>query len=59
MHNPENTNTCELVPEEAHSCILLSSQQYGLGLVNLRNLEFWHFKTFRVNDESVGDRQLN
>jgi len=58
MHNPENKNTCELVSEEAHSYMLLLSQQYGLGLVNLRNMEFWHFKTFRINDGSVGDRQL-
>jgi len=49
MHNAENTNTCELVQEEEHSCMLLLLQQYGLGIVNLRNLEFWDFKTFRIN----------
>jgi len=40
MHNPENINNCELVPEAAHCCMLLLSQQYGLGLVNLWNTEF-------------------
>jgi hypothetical protein len=40
LHNPENMNNCEFVPEDAHSCMLLLSQQYGLGLGNLWNLEF-------------------
>jgi hypothetical protein len=33
---------------------LVLSQRYGLGLVNLYNLEFQHFKTFSFNDVSVG-----
>jgi len=40
MHNPENMNSCELLPEKAHCCMLLLAQQYGLGLINLWNLEF-------------------
>jgi len=36
--NSENINNCILVPEEVHYGMLL--QQYGVGLVNLCNLEF-------------------
>jgi len=41
IHNPENnTNNCELVPEEAHYCMVLLSQQYGLTFANSCILEF-------------------
>ena len=36
----ENINNCVLVPEEAHYGMVLLLQQYGIGLVNLCNLEF-------------------
>jgi len=40
IYNPENnTNNCELVPEEPNYWMLLS-QQYGLMHVNSCNLEF-------------------
>jgi len=35
IHNPQNDiDYCELVPEEAHYCMVLLCQQYGLMLVN-------------------------
>jgi len=40
IHNPENNiNKYELVPEEVHYYMVMS-QQYGLELVNLCNLDF-------------------
>ena len=40
IHNPENNiNKYELVPEEVHYYVVMS-QQYGLVLVNLCNLDF-------------------
>jgi len=40
IHNPDNINSCQLVPEEAHYCVVVLLQQYGLVLVNLYDLEF-------------------
>jgi len=40
LHNPENINNYELVPEEAHYCLVLLLQQFGLKLVNSRNTAF-------------------
>ena len=37
LHNPENINNWE---QDAHYCMLLLLQQYGLVLVNICNLEF-------------------
>jgi len=40
IHNQEiNTNNREMLPEEAHYCVVLL-QQYGLTLDNSFNLEF-------------------
>ena len=40
IHNPDNNiNSFQLVPEEAHYCVVLL-QQCGLVLVNLYNIEF-------------------
>jgi len=38
IHNTGYINNCELIPEEAHYSMVLSLQ-YGLGLVNLCELE--------------------
>jgi hypothetical protein len=55
MHNSENINICKLVPKEAHYCMVLLLQQYGLVIVNLCSLELKHFMTFIFNDGSEGD----
>jgi hypothetical protein len=33
IHNTENTNNRELLPEEAHYCMVFLSQQHGFGLL--------------------------
>jgi hypothetical protein len=38
LHNQENINNYELVPEEAHYFLVLLLQQYGLKLFNSRNM---------------------
>ena len=40
IHNPENINNLEHVTKEAHYCVVLLLQQYGLVLVKICNLEF-------------------
>jgi hypothetical protein len=40
IHNPENINNYEPVPEEAHYTLLFLLQQYGLKLLNSRNVVF-------------------
>ena len=54
IHNPDNTNNCELVSAEAHYSTSFLSQQYGLGLVNLSAVELQPFKSCSCNDESDG-----
>jgi hypothetical protein len=38
IHNPENINIYEPVPEGAHYSLVVLLQQYGLKLVNLHNV---------------------
>jgi len=37
IHNTENINNCELVPEEAYYCMVFLSQRYGFGLQILQS----------------------
>ena len=46
LHNQDNINNYEIVPEEAQYCMVLVLQQYGPVLVNSCNLDFLHFKIF-------------
>jgi hypothetical protein len=55
IHNLEDIYNCEIVPEEAHYCMMWVLQLYGLVLVNVCSLEFYHLKTFSFYDESEGD----
>jgi hypothetical protein len=57
VHNADNNiNSCQLVPEEGHYCVVLL-QQYGLVLVNIYNLEFSILTSiiFNCNDASEGN----
>ena len=41
VHNPENINNCEGVTEEAHYCLVLLLQQYGLHLFGVVTTAIW------------------